>query len=113
MALFFTPLERALRNHLLPALIGGDCGNINADFRELLGYSVKGGRIGIQNPVDMAPFVFGASNKATNHLVDSLIDDAVHFKLRLHHCLVDPEQRQPESNGSKPSLSNAEGTTMQ
>ena len=74
---FFSPLERAIRNNLLPPLLGVDRGDIDAEFRELLGQSVKGGGIGIRNPVDTAQFLFEMSNRAAEHLIDSLVDERI------------------------------------
>ncbi len=39
-------------------------------------------------PVAMTPFVFDALNKATDHLVSSLLNEDICFKLRLHHSFV-------------------------
>ena len=42
------PIEEALREKLFPALFGGE--EINADFRKILGHSVKHGGLGITDP---------------------------------------------------------------
>ena len=86
---FFAPLERAIREHLLPPLLSIHKGDIDGDFRELLGRSIKGGGIGIRNPVDTAPLMFTTSALATDHLVDSPIDKGVTFEPHLHRKLVE------------------------
>ena len=85
---FFISLKRALWNSLLPALLGVKRGNVGAKIRELLDHGVKGDGIGIRNPVATAPSVFTALNEVTNHLIDSLLNKDVGFKLCLHHSLV-------------------------
>ena len=42
------PIEEALREKFFPALFGGE--EINADFRKILGNSVKHGSLGIPDP---------------------------------------------------------------
>ena len=42
------PIEEALREKYFPALFGGE--EINADFRKILGHSVKHGGLGIPYP---------------------------------------------------------------
>ena len=41
-------IEEALREKFFPALFGGE--EINADFRKILGHSVKHGGLGIPDP---------------------------------------------------------------
>ena len=42
------PIEEALREKLFPALFVGE--EINANFRKILGHSVKNGGLGIPDP---------------------------------------------------------------
>ena len=42
------PIEEALRDKLFPALFGGE--EITANFRQILGHSVKHGGLGIPYP---------------------------------------------------------------
>ena len=42
------PIEEALRDKFFPALFGGE--EINADFWQILGHSIKHGGLGIPDP---------------------------------------------------------------
>ena len=42
------PIEEALKEKFSPALFGGE--NINVNFRQILGHSVKHGGLGIPDP---------------------------------------------------------------
>ena len=46
------PIEEALREKFFPALFGGE--EINADFRKILGHSIKHGGLGIPDPPDVS-----------------------------------------------------------
>ena len=43
------PIEEALRDKFFPELFGGE--DINANFRQILGHSVKHGILGIPDPL--------------------------------------------------------------
>ena len=64
-------IEEALREKLLPSLCGGE--EINADFRKILGHSVKYGIIGIPDPRLSTESVYNTSKADTGGLVDSLL----------------------------------------
>ena len=42
------PIEEALREKFFPVILGGE--EINAEFRKILGHSVKHGGLGIPDP---------------------------------------------------------------
>jgi hypothetical protein len=84
IASLFEPLEEAIRNCLIPALLNLQPGELSAEDRQLLSHSVKTGGLGIQNPLDMAPRVHSVSVAATKHLTASIVDDEVSFDLLLH-----------------------------
>ncbi|KAL7524586.1 hypothetical protein ACHAXR_000637, partial [Thalassiosira sp. AJA248-18] len=81
---FFAPLERTIRNDLIPALLEIPRCEVTAGFRTLLSHSVKKGGLAIRNPVDTASYVHEASMSATSHLTDSLVDASVLFDFRTH-----------------------------
>ena len=64
------PIEEALREKLFPALFGGE--EINADFRKILGHSVKHDSLGILDPRLSEYSAYNTSKVATGELVDSL-----------------------------------------
>ncbi|KAL7543292.1 hypothetical protein ACHAXR_013157 [Thalassiosira sp. AJA248-18] len=70
---FFAPLERAIRNDFIPALLDIPRCGVTAEFRALLTHGVKKGGLALRNPVDTASYVHEASKSATSHLTDSLI----------------------------------------
>ncbi|KAL7534276.1 hypothetical protein ACHAWF_004776, partial [Thalassiosira exigua] len=61
----FAPLETAIRQKFLPALLDVPVGFIGAELRELLGHSVKTGGIGVRNPVSTAGAAFEVSRNAS------------------------------------------------
>jgi hypothetical protein len=81
---FFEPLEKAIRCHFLPALLGLGAGDIDGKYRELLTHSVTKGGLAVRNPVDTAASVHKASLEATLHLTQSLVDDSVKFDIGSH-----------------------------
>ena len=52
-------IEEALRDKFFPALFGGE--EINANFRKILGYSVKHGGLGIPDPRLSAEIAYNIS----------------------------------------------------
>ena len=60
---FMGPIEETLREKFFPSLFGGE--DINADFRKILGHSVKHGGIGIPEPWSSAYSAYNASKAAS------------------------------------------------
>jgi len=81
------PIERAIRNEFLPALFDIGSEDIDAQLREVLSHSVKKGGLGVRNPVDLAPYSFDTSKKATIELLKSMLDDT-RFDLVAHRAQV-------------------------
>ena len=81
---FFEPLEKAIRTHFIPALLGLEDGDIDGKYRELLTHSVTKGGLALRNPMDTAASVHAASIGATFHLTRSLVDENVQFDLGTH-----------------------------
>ena len=73
IARYFEPLEKAIRQKFLPALLDVPTDFIGGEFRELLGHSVRTGGIGVRNPVTTAGAAFRTSREASRLLVDSLL----------------------------------------
>ena len=69
------PIEEALREKSLPSLFGGE--EIDADFRKILGHSVKHGGLGIPDPRLSAECAYNTSKAASSELVDSLLGGSV------------------------------------
>ncbi len=88
-ALFFLPLEAAIRTSFLPALLGIPLTEINGEYRQLLTHSIKLGGLAIRNPVDTAPSVHMTLIAATRHLTASLVDAQIRFDLGTHRqCAI-------------------------
>ena len=81
---FFEPLEKAIRTHFIPALLGVPAEDIDGKYRELLTHSVTKGGLALRNPMDTAASVHAASLGATLHLTQSLVDGDVMFDLGTH-----------------------------
>ena len=69
------PIEEALREKFFPSLFGGE--EITADFRKILGHSVKHGGLGIPDPRLSADSAYNTSKAASGELVDSLLEGSV------------------------------------
>ena len=69
------PIKEDLREKFFPALFGGE--EINADFREILGHSVKHGGLGIPDPQQSAESAYNTSKAASRELVGSLLAGSV------------------------------------
>ena len=65
------PIEEALRDKYFPSLCGGE--EIDAEFRKILGHSVKHGGLGITDPQLSAECAYNTSKAASRELVDSLL----------------------------------------
>ena len=57
------PIEEALREKFFPALFRGE--DIAADFRQILGHSVKHGRLGIMDPRLSSETAYNTSKAAS------------------------------------------------
>ena len=69
------PIEEALREKSFPSLFGGE--DITADFRKILGHSVKNSGLGTPDPWMSAESAYNTSNVAIRELVDSLLGGSV------------------------------------
>ena len=67
------PIEEALREKLFPALIGVE--QINSDFCQILGYSVKHVGLGIPDPWLSAESTYNTYKAASGELLESLLGD--------------------------------------
>jgi len=88
---FSEPVEKALRQEFIPALMGLPKDEVLGRFLELLSQSVKvkEGEIGIRNPVDHANNVQTTSLEAASYLVMSMIDPGKEFSVAMHNANVD------------------------
>ena len=95
----FAPVEAALRNHFLPALLGVE--TITGEDRELYAHGVKQGGLAIRNPVDTALIMFNASQAATEELVESMMEGKS-LNLELHQGKVKAaSQKAREERGER------------
>ena len=69
------PIEEALREKFSPLLFGGE--EITADFRKILGHSVKHGGLGIPEPRLSAESAYNTSKAASRELIDSILGGSV------------------------------------
>ena len=65
------PIEEAIREKFFPALFGRE--EINADFRQILGRSVKYGGLVIPYPLLSVEIVYNTCKEASRELVESLL----------------------------------------
>ena len=65
------PIEEARREKFFPEIFRGE--DINAEFRQILGHSVKHGGIGIPDPRSSAESAYNTSKVDSRELVDSLL----------------------------------------
>ena len=75
------PLEDAIANIFLPALVDHNCSSVE---REILALPVRKGGIGVANPCSEAPLEYLASRKITTPLVERI-------QLQLHELPDDSE----------------------
>ncbi|KAL7474208.1 hypothetical protein ACHAW6_000196, partial [Cyclotella cf. meneghiniana] len=66
------PIEQALRDTFLPAVIGPDIA-IDDDLRKLLALGVKSGGLAIRDPTTQADALYHSSRDATSYLAGSLL----------------------------------------
>ena len=69
------PNEESRREKFFPALFGGE--EINANFRKILGHTVKHSGLGITEPWLSAESAYSTSKAASGELVDSLLGVSV------------------------------------
>ena len=69
------PIEEALREKFSPSLFEGE--DIIADFRKILGHSVKHGGLGIPDPRLSVESAYNTSKAAIRELLDSLLEGSV------------------------------------
>ena len=84
----FAPVEMAIRDAFLPALLGVPKDAISGQFRELLSITVKQGGLGVRNPVENAAHVYDTSAGAAGHLVESMLDLSLEFNVGEHNHKV-------------------------
>ena len=65
------PIEDILREASFPALFGGE--EVSTDLREILGYSVKCGGLGIPDPHMLAERAYTTPKSSSEVLVGSLL----------------------------------------
>ena len=68
----FEPVERAIRHHFIPALLGID--KVDGELRTLLAGGLKQGGLGIRNVVDSANALYETSREACDLLVESMLE---------------------------------------
>ena len=69
------PIEESIRDKFFPSLFGWE--EIDADFRKILGHSVKHGGLGIPYPRLSAECVYNTSKASSRELVDSLLGGSI------------------------------------
>ena len=69
------PIDEALRENPPPLLFDGE--EITADFRKILGHSVKNGGLGILDPRLSVESALNTSKAGSRDLVDSLLGGSV------------------------------------
>ena len=84
----FAPLERMIRDHFLPSLLGIPACEIDGEYRTLLSHSVKTGGMAVRNPLETAEFVHDTSKTMTRHLVASLVERNTPFDPSEHRSTV-------------------------
>ena len=71
------PVEDAIRNVMIPAILQLKPSEVTDDLRTLLSHGVKQGGINFRNPVEDADAVFASSEAASGTSVASLLDGTV------------------------------------
>ena len=87
------PLEDAIRNVFIPALLAIPAEEVTDDFRRLLAQSVKGGGLNIRDPVASAPRLLQSSREATAVLVQSLAERSALDGMEHKQCVRDAGRR--------------------
>ena len=89
-------IEEALREKFFPSLFGGE--EITADFRQILGHSVKHGGLGIPDPRMSADSAYNTSKVASRELVDSLLGGSVLNYVGHRACIRKASQTARKTN---------------
>ena len=79
------PIEEALRQKFFPSLFRGE--EITADFREILGHSVKHGGLGIPDPWLPAECAYNTSKAASRELVDFILGGSILYYIGHRACV--------------------------
>ena len=66
-------IEEALREKVFPTLFGGE--EIDAEFRKIIGHSVKHVSLSIEDPRLLEEGAYNISKAASGDMVDSLLGD--------------------------------------
>ena len=82
VAPFLAPIEDTIHKHFIPALFDVPSNFVTSKFCICLSHSVKQAGIGLQNPVDGAPYRFDTSKAACKLLVNKIIEGGY---LSTHH----------------------------
>ena len=100
------PIEEALREKIFPSLFGGE--EITADFRKILGHSVKHRGLGIPDPRMSADSAYNISKADSRELVYSLLGGSVLNYIGHRACVCKASQSPRLSKGlsSSPSSLN-------
>ena len=70
---YLGPVEKAIRDLLLPALLGVPAGEVHGGLRALLGNSVKQGGLNVRDPTEAAARLHVALSEVNSTLVHSLV----------------------------------------
>ena len=89
------PIEEALRKKFFPSLFWGE--DITADFRKILGHSVKHGGLGIPDPQQSARCSYNTSKAASREPVDSLLGGSVLNYIGHRACVRKASQSEAEN----------------
>ena len=90
------PIEEALREKFFPTLFGGE--EINADFRKILGHSIKHGGLGIPDPQMSAKSAYNTSKGDSRELVDSLLGGSALNYVGHRACVRKASQTSGQTN---------------
>ena len=82
-------LEQVLRNELLPAFLGVEEADVTNEFREQLAFRVKGGGLGIRNPMAVAEEFYNTSHDCCNYIRGALMCRFGHLCTTVgHQCPI-------------------------
>ena len=105
------PIEDALREKIFPSLFEGE--EITADFRKILGHSVKHGGLGILDPRLSVESAYNTYKADSRELVDSLLGGYVLNYVGHRACVRKASQSARLSKGSSSSPSSSNGRSRQ
>ena len=71
---YLGPVEKAIWELLLPALLGVPAGEVHGGLRALLGNGIKQGSLNVRNPTEAAERLHKASSEADKTLIHSLVE---------------------------------------